>query len=238
MTTAFIYRKSRKINLKVGISCSILCHFLLIAVLICASLHYLPNPTLDGGDAAIKAIIMSPLLLADSSHSSIRSVEKNTDKGLTKKIEKNEVAKLIPEQKKKQSHRYKKYGMKHITEHTQENNIKQDMTIPHLAEQATTHRSLVSRHYANSPSPIYRRPPDYPRQALVMGVEGKVVVRYDVDDNGRVTNIRIVSAKPNTIFNRSVKNAMHFWKYEAKAARDLTITILFNRDQSVKFHNA
>jgi len=238
MTTVFIYRKSRKISLNIGIFCSIFCHFLLISVFICISLRYPPSPALNGGDVTIKAIVISPLLLAESSHSSIGGMEKNTNKKLTKKIKKNEIATLIPEQKKKQSNRYKKYGMKHITQHARENNIKQDIITPQLAEQATTQRSLESRYYANRPSPLYRRPPDYPRQALAMRIEGKVAVQYDVDNNGRVTNIRIISAKPNMIFNRSIKNAMHFWQYEAKAAKDLIITIIFNRDKSVKLQNS
>lgn len=239
MTTAFIYKKSKKISLKFGVSCSILCHFLLVVVLICVSLHRPPNFALTGGGVATKAIFMSPLILVDLSHSSTRSMEKNTDKKLIKKMEKSEVARLISEQKQKQSNKYEKYGMKHVTEH-RDNNIKQDVTTSRSGGQATVYSSLKSRHHANRnrPLPIYRRSPDYPRQALAMRVEGKVVVQYDVDNNGRVTNIRIVSAKPNTIFNRSIKNAMHFWQYEAKTVKDLTITILFNRDKSVKFHSS
>ena len=45
--------------------------------------------------------------------------------------------------------------------------------------------------------------PDYPRQAVIDNIEGHVVVRFDIDEEGSVENVSVVEAKPQDIFNES-----------------------------------
>lgn len=55
----------------------------------------------------------------------------------------------------------------------------------------------------------------YPPQAREQGVEGYVVVRYDVDVEGRVRNPRVVSASPPEVFNEAAVQAVSRWRFRA-----------------------
>lgn len=55
--------------------------------------------------------------------------------------------------------------------------------------------------------------PVYPPQAREAGTEGYVVVRYDVDREGRVVNARVVDAQPEGIFEDSALQAISRWRF-------------------------
>jgi protein TonB len=55
----------------------------------------------------------------------------------------------------------------------------------------------------------------YPPQARVQGIEGHVVVRYDVDPEGRVSNARVVSAAPPDVFDEAAVQAVSRWRFQA-----------------------
>mgnify|MGYP002279440699 CR=1 FL=1 len=50
--------------------------------------------------------------------------------------------------------------------------------------------------------------PRYPESARRRGIEGEVVVRYDVDSSGQIVNPVIVEANPKGVFDRSVIKAL------------------------------
>lgn len=53
----------------------------------------------------------------------------------------------------------------------------------------------------------------YPPDAKDQGVEGYVVVRYDVNAEGRVHNARVVAAEPPEVFNESALQAVSRWRF-------------------------
>lgn len=62
--------------------------------------------------------------------------------------------------------------------------------------------------------PLYRVEPRYPRKALRLGKQGYVVLSFDINDAGRVTNIKVIEAKPQRMFEREAKRALKKWKYK------------------------
>ncbi len=74
----------------------------------------------------------------------------------------------------------------------------------------------------------------YPAEARAQGIEGFVMVRYDVDESGRVVNPAVVSAQPAGVFDEAALTAVSDWKYsprmvngEPVAVRGLTSRVAF-----------
>jgi TonB family protein len=56
--------------------------------------------------------------------------------------------------------------------------------------------------------PVLDVAPEYPVVALRRDISGHVVVRFDVDEDGKAQNISIVEASPERIFNGAVRVAL------------------------------
>jgi protein TonB len=59
--------------------------------------------------------------------------------------------------------------------------------------------------------------PQFPRAAERRGIEGHVVVRYNVAPDGAVADVEVVEAQPAGIFERAVMRALEDWRYAAAA---------------------
>ncbi|WP_101760531.1 M56 family metallopeptidase [Oceanicoccus sp. KOV_DT_Chl] len=59
-----------------------------------------------------------------------------------------------------------------------------------------------------------KQQPEYPSVAQRRGIEGRVVVEFDIDANGNVINSRIADSESSTVFHRSVLKAINGYKYE------------------------
>lgn len=78
------------------------------------------------------------------------------------------------------------------------------------------------------PNALRQGLPGYPPRAQAVGIEGSVKVRFDIDADGRVENVEILSATPKNVFERDVKRAMRQWRYEKIAYKGKVIIIEFN----------
>lgn len=59
----------------------------------------------------------------------------------------------------------------------------------------------------------------YPVQARAAGVEGRVVVRYDITREGRVVNAAVVSAEPTGVFEDAALAAVRSWRFRPAVAQ-------------------
>ncbi|MCP5184318.1 MAG: energy transducer TonB [Pseudomonadales bacterium] len=57
---------------------------------------------------------------------------------------------------------------------------------------------------------------DYPTEARDKGIEGSVVVGYDVDDSGAVRNAHVVSAEPPGVFDRAAVATVSSWRFNPR----------------------
>lgn len=63
-------------------------------------------------------------------------------------------------------------------------------------------------------TPVVRIEPQYPRKAAMQGIEGWVVLKFDITTLGTVANVSIIDAKPKRIFDMNAKRAVLKWKYK------------------------
>lgn len=66
--------------------------------------------------------------------------------------------------------------------------------------------------------PVVRVQPIYPQHARRRGIEGWVVVQFDVDESGKVVNVKVLDAKPKGVFDSAAKQTIRRWKYKPKIA--------------------
>lgn len=65
----------------------------------------------------------------------------------------------------------------------------------------------------------------YPAQARERGIEGFVMVRYDVDPSGQVVNPTVVSAEPAGVFDEAAITAVAAWKYSPRMVDGRPVTV-------------
>jgi len=61
---------------------------------------------------------------------------------------------------------------------------------------------------------IVRIDPKYPSQAARDGLEGWVMLSYNIDKNGSVTDIIVLDASPKSIFDGEARRALAKWRYK------------------------
>ena len=58
----------------------------------------------------------------------------------------------------------------------------------------------------------------YPAEARAAGVEGRVLVRYDITAQGRVANAVVVAATPKGVFEAAALAAVYTWRFRPALA--------------------
>ena len=81
--------------------------------------------------------------------------------------------------------------------------------------------------------PIVQLTPMYPRKAALKGIEGWVKLEFTITQDGVVSDVKILSAKPRRMFNRAAIKSILRWKFKPRivsgkaVARRATQTIEF-----------
>jgi protein TonB len=63
-------------------------------------------------------------------------------------------------------------------------------------------------------TPLSRPPPVYPAGAKRRGIEGWVKVRFVVNPQGGVQDVKVIEARPAGIFDDSVIRCVHGWRFQ------------------------
>ena len=64
--------------------------------------------------------------------------------------------------------------------------------------------------------PIVRIEPQYPRDALIEGIEGYVVVGATIATDGSVKDVWVIESEPKRVFDRNVIRAVLKWKFKPR----------------------
>lgn len=80
-----------------------------------------------------------------------------------------------------------------------------------------------------------RKPPRYPARAAERGLSGGVSVVYDLDENGRTTNIRIGAATTGKAFDRKVRNWVKTMRANNVKGQDIPVSCRTNQVTTVGF---
>ena len=64
-----------------------------------------------------------------------------------------------------------------------------------------------------NPVPLVRVPPSYPAAAIREGIEGRVMLAFDVARDGRPVKIEAIAAEPPGYFDDAAVEMMKDWRY-------------------------
>lgn len=86
--------------------------------------------------------------------------------------------------------------------------------------------------------PLFQAQPNYPMGPASQGIEGWVLLQYDVDTSGTLSNIKVVDAQPRRTFDREAVAALKKWKFrpamdngQPMSVKGQTVKIEFNLEQ-------
>ncbi|WP_244183400.1 TonB system transport protein TonB [Xenorhabdus kozodoii] len=137
------------------------------------------------------------------------------------KPEKKKIVKKETKPKEKKTEKTSEQPLKPISD-------QEPQMAKNLDDQKSEHHTASDELGAQrGPKALSRTEPVYPFRARQLGTEGTVKVKFDIDENGRVKNIEIISAKPKNVFEREVREAMRKWRYEKIPATGHMTTIEF-----------
>lgn len=88
------------------------------------------------------------------------------------------------------------------------------------------------------PITVIKTTPVYPYRARKLNLSGEVRVKFLVDANGQVRDIRIIEADPPGVFDKSVIDALSSWRFQPGRLRSrpvvtrVTTTIVFRLEDA------
>lgn len=64
--------------------------------------------------------------------------------------------------------------------------------------------------------PIVRINPQYPREALVEGIEGWVDIEFTILEDGTVSDAVVTASQPRRLFDKAARRAIYRWKFKPR----------------------
>lgn len=64
--------------------------------------------------------------------------------------------------------------------------------------------------------PIVRIDPQWPREALLDGISGYVILEFTIEADGSVSDAEVVEAQPRRLFERNAVRALYKWKFKPR----------------------
>ena len=71
--------------------------------------------------------------------------------------------------------------------------------------------------------PIVRINPQWPREALVEGIEGYVIVEVTIAADGSVRGVVVMESVPRRLFDRNVIRAVLKWKFKPRIVNGVPV---------------
>ncbi len=81
--------------------------------------------------------------------------------------------------------------------------------------------------------PLVRIPPLYPPRALQLKKEGFVTMRFTINTDGTVRDIKVVQSEPPKLFESAAISALKKWKFKPKIENGKAVEQL--GEQSITF---
>lgn len=93
--------------------------------------------------------------------------------------------------------------------------------------------ALAGASNSKEPAIIVRVEPRYPIDAAKEGITGYVQLKFDIDTDGSVFNVKVIKASPKAVFDAEAEKALLKWRYAPKATvqKDNLIQLDFQIDE-------
>jgi bla regulator protein blaR1 len=87
--------------------------------------------------------------------------------------------------------------------------------------------------------PIVRIKPKYPLKAVTEQIEGAVVLKFDIKDDGSVANVAVMNSTPAYVFDQVAVTAFKQWRYDAKGQehKNQLVQLDFRLDEDSTFQD-
>ena len=72
---------------------------------------------------------------------------------------------------------------------------------------------------------IFNQAANYPRKALRKGIEGYVIIQFDIDTDGAVLDPYVIDSEPAGIFDRAAIKAVRKWLYDTPSYNGVSVKV-------------
>ncbi len=81
-----------------------------------------------------------------------------------------------------------------------------DVQAPQIAQVSSSQQAM----------PLYRVDPNYPAKARKRRAEGFVIIKFNIDPQGKPIDLEVIDANPKRLFEQEAIKALKKWRYQPK----------------------